>query len=558
MAAEQKLCVGCTIGPIFSTMDKARNPVEIWMSSYMFSHFAELLVDYFRNDSRVRMITPTAEGCKIAASCKGVGLYSDHIFFEIIEDDEDAAKELIHRAKEFSIDEIAMEMANSINGNRHDCKEIIDYLRQELFVLSAIQSVPYDHPIPVSQLTEQLDLLECYPPFVARSDGERLDYLEKYLISLRKEKPDGWLHQHGIAKSAFAQLLNKKADEADVSDEGEAAGKNISDRLEDYVVMVQADGDNVGRFLGCLSNNGKIDDLMAFSDFLFNQGKHNAELVRSFGAIPIYFGGDDMLFISPVQGTLNGKKAFVFELIQQLETDFETACDELFTQRLSAVADASPTDSFREYISQFDEDSAVGKPALSFGVFMCHHRYPLKLIRKTAADALFGTAKRTEWTAHRSKKAVYTIMQKHSGQKSSICFEASCGETQSTFAHFLLLLKSDITTFSLHALHWKIHEQSAVVSYLLTMPDKEARAGRLKMWMKNNFDESPISDDDIEIIMHFLCAIADDLWDGTNKPLDFAEAQKQIMRSVDGAFRMHEMFVRDKDDNEKPKEGMEE
>ncbi len=557
MATEQKLCIGCTIGPIFSTMDKARTPVEIWMSSYIFSHFAELLVSYFRKNACVRMITPTANGCEVASSSKGVGLYSDHIFFEMTESDEAAAKELIHQAKEWAIDEIAMEMANNINGDRHNCKEIIDYLRQELFVLSAIVPVPCDQTIPVSQLTDQLDLLECYPPFVARIDSKQPDYLEQYLISLRKEKTDGWLQQHGVAKNAFAQLLNKKGNENANSDE-ESSEMDEADRLEDYVVMVQADGDNVGRFLGFLSNNGRIDHLMAISDFLFKQGKHNAELVSSFGAIPIYFGGDDMLFISPVQGVLNGKEAFVFSLIQQLEADFEIACNELFKEWLPAGTALAGTDPFQQFMSQFDGAPNVGKPALSFGVFMCHHRYPLKLIRKSTADALFGIAKGTEWTAGRSKKAVYAVMQKHSGQKSSICFEASCGETLSTFAHFLHLLESRVSTFSLHALHWKIHEQGAVISYLLTMPDKEARADRLKMWMKNNFDESPVSDDDIDIIMHFLCAIADDLWDGTNKPLELAEAQKQIMRSIDGAFRMHEMFVSQNNDVTKPKEGMKE
>lgn len=509
----KKLCVGCTIGPIFATLNKARTPLEIWMASYLFSRVAEEMVGRLAAAPRVRMISPSSEGCKIAREARGVGLYSDHIFFEI-KDTADAAEaeRLIADAKRAALLALAEDAVLS-TGEDAQPADWADQLDREIFVLSAVRCQDREQPIPMSQLTDELDLLECYPPYVDVSSAQEPDLLEKYLISMATRR-SAWVHDQQVYRSDFEALMRP----ADADDPD-------SDRLDSYVALVQADGDNVGRLLGRLSAAGKVELIGKISDFLFKCGRENADFVRTFDAMPIFFGGDDMLFLAPVRSQAGS----VFALVGQLQARFEAGYQALLDKEPELQALAAGMD----------------KPSLSFGVMLCYGKYPLKLIRETAKSALSDTAKKVEWTrvngAERSKRAVCITLRKHSGQTSQICLKtASTGES-GAYQHLLTMLDSRMSQLSLHALHWKIMEQPAVVAYLLMDADRASRADRLMAWMQENFNESAPDRSALEPICDFLCAIADDLWDGSGVPLEKEKAQSEIIRNMDGAFRLFEM-----------------
>lgn len=518
----KKLCVGCTIGPIFATLNKAKKPMEIWMASYLFSRIAEMIVDHIAADTRVNLVSPSQKGCEIAKEVKGVGLYSDHIFFEINGTDEESeATRLIADAKNAAMHALAQDIAVSSGEIETQLEKWVERLDKEIFVLSAVSCVDQTQPIPLSELTDKLDLLECYPPFVDISSAKEPDLLEKYLISMKTGRSI-WVREQQVSMTRFNELMSI------TKQQDENQGKDTN---ENYVALVQADGDNVGRLLGRLSNAGKVTLIQKVSNFLFDMGKRNADAVREFGALPIYFGGDDMLFLAPVCGNdQEGSSNSVFSLIEQLENCFENAYTALLANEEELrVATAD-----------------MEKPALSFGVMLCYCKYPLKLIRENAADALFSTAKSIEWTKckgkDRSKRAVSIVLRKHSGQTSKLCLKTASKEDCGAYHAFVAMLQRKVDKLSLHALHWKIMEQPNLVAYLLMLRNKDERQARVISWLKESFNEQSPNEAEVKGICEFLCAIADDLWDGSEKPLSRDDAIETIIQNIDGAFRLFEML----------------
>jgi len=522
----QKMGIACTIGPVFSTLSKAKYPLEIWMASYLFSRFAEIVVEHFGKDTRVDLVSPSAEGCRAAKGYTGIGLYSDHIFLEMKADSEQEAWHLIDTAKEAAFVTLASEIHNTLE-RKFPVEQIKEDLNKNIYVLGVVQAIDEGQTIPIHALTEQLDLLECYPPYEDRMDADNPGFLEQYLIDLRRKVGRNewriyskWVEEQCVDMNSI-DALSKEYDEDDPND-----------RWERYVALIQADGDAVGSLLRRLSEQGEIETFKQISTFLFEQGMANAEKVKAFGAVPIYFGGDDMLFMASLK---KGSKT-IFELIDELAGDFIKSFQSKFPTLI-------------ERLNQLTEqgEKPLQNPSLSFGVSICHRRYPLNLIRTTAYGAMMD-AKNAKWTKGREKSAVKVELRKHSGQQSSFCLETR----DVSYRKFNELLNSKLDAVSLHALHWKLHEQRAVIGYLLmNVTNKQMRNDRVDNWLKMNFNENSPSNNDIACIRDFLCLLADEVWEESELPAKMTEEDRtaakqkafdQIMDSVDGVFRINELM----------------
>lgn len=538
-ANTQKLYIGCTIGPVFATLNKAKEPLEIWMASYLFSRIVQEIVAYLTKNPDITLISPSHRGIEKANMVKGVGLYSDHIFFSIVNADKSKAEELLDAAKKAALKVLAADIARSLSKDDTVIPEYTEKLCKAIYVLSIVHTSNEYESFPLHSMADELDLLECYPPYERLVDAHNCDLLEEYLISLSKNR-SAWLSEHGIDNQHLNHLLRyNESTEQDGLD------------LKRYVALVQADGDYMGSLLGTLSKSKHTTLVSDISDFLFERGAENAQIVRDYGAMPIYFGGDDMLFLAPIKGNIEGKEVSLLGLIDQLEAKFEEA----FEKMLGKI------DEKKRAI--FDNIfNACSKPALSFGVMICHCQYPLKLIREAAANALFLQAKNAEWTNERKKKAVHIELRKHSGQTSNLCMRAGTTDANA-FSHFMKLEHAEIPTLSLHALHWKIMEQQRIVSYLLMIQDNEIRKMRLRSWLKHNFNETlPEQFDEndpenthtqaVDPIVAFLCAIADDLWNNQCSNKGKEAAAQKIISNIDGAFRLLEFLSAD---DEKQEEG---
>lgn len=159
-----------------------------------------------------------------------------------------------------------------------------------------------------------------------------------------------------------------------------------------YVCIVQADGDNMGRVIAGL----KEGELKTLSEKLLDFGSKAVQLIKAYGGLPIYAGGDDLLFIAPSVSMIKseaeaaGKECHIFDLIDQLDRVYESAIQEKQT-------------------------------ALSFGVAITYYKYPLYEGLELARTLLFNVAKNIE-----GKNAVAWKLRKNSG--SSFSGELAKGE----------------------------------------------------------------------------------------------------------------------------------
>lgn len=450
------LYVGATLGPVFQTMKNARKPLEIWMASYMFSRIAEKIVAELKTHGEdIQFYSPYNEGIALP---KGAGAYSDHFFFGVKNANETDVCDMLHSAKLKALRELAndMQKVNTIQAEEMDT--CIAFLDRYIYLLPVFSQQEDGSSIPMHILTMELDIQEKYAPFISleelgvKANANRSDYLVKYL---RREElvRSNWVKDNKVSSWDFDSMSNGDSEEPK------------------YIAMVQADGDQMGTLLGVLSRTGNQDGIRKVSQFLFKRAASNIEAVKEYGGLPIYFGGDDMLFLAPIYGK-NGES--VFEFVERLSESFDKDWNE---QNINA---------------SIGEKKVV--PSLSFGIALSYHKYPLQLTREVAAGALFDDAKHAKWNDNRKKKAVCIELSKHSGQMSRLLLsnwkEAKDGEEQiSMFGLFVKFVRRKADVQTLRALHWKMMEQWEFMRVLLGIEDESERKGRIRHWFDANFNE---------------------------------------------------------------------
>ena len=125
------------------------------------------------------------------------------------------------------------------------------------------------------------------------------------------------------------------------------------------MAIVHADGDNIGKVIETLKTH---DEFKKFSSNLSSYSQQAVEIVEKYGGMPIYAGGDDLLFFAPVVN----KENHIIDLLLDL--------DQLFN-RLFVDFKTSPA------------------PSLSFGVSISYYKYPLFEALEVSRELLFGNAK---------------------------------------------------------------------------------------------------------------------------------------------------------------------
>lgn len=130
----------------------------------------------------------------------------------------------------------------------------------------------------------------------------------------------------------------------------------------------------------------KDGDLPKVSAALSEFGFEAKKLIEKFGGMPIYAGGDDLLFIAPVVG--EDGRTTIFDLLENLE-------DNAFDPVKALVPNAS----------------------LSFGVSITYFKFPMYESLGMARALLFDQAKKVD-----GKRAVAWTLQKHSGERFSAEF----------------------------------------------------------------------------------------------------------------------------------------
>jgi CRISPR-associated protein Cmr2 len=516
---EEKLYVGCTLGPIYQVMQKARRQLEIWTSSYMFSFIAQRMTMQLQRDRRVTFYSPNDCHGTIGKDLQGAGLYSDRLFFSVDAPPQEV-QSMLDEALDKALQALAEDMVHVSGARGFDLAACLSYLKRHIYLLSCTE---YAQTLPLHRMNAELDTQEKYAPFADEEVSGGTDYFLDYLDSDRLRGSQFVTeHLQGISFN-----LEKLA--------GPESEKDETHHLP-YFAMVQADGDCIGTLLGTLAQNGDEEGIRTISAELLRLGEASTNKVKAFGGLPIYFGGDDMLFIAPLYGTLSGnkgetnEKASLFAFLDGLREDF--------WQRFQKIGQESGMNLYGL------------EPTLSFGVAICYYKHPLQMTREMAYDALMGKAKEAEWSNGRKKGAVCITLQKHSGQTSEAllsCWKGRAGE-ESMYTQFMALTVTQINELTLRAMHWKIIEQFDVVWYLLSRLEGDVRKARLTQWFTANFNEWLADDqkatagdqkatnaekmEKIKNIVVFLCSVADAC----------QGSREQVRRTVDGVFRVEEFL----------------
>ena len=149
-----------------------------------------------------------------------------------------------------------------------------------------------------------------------------------------------------------------------------------------YIAIVQADGDSIGEIIKQVAVDKEgSKKIREFSKALSGFSLLAAQEIAKYRGIPVYTGGDDLLFFAPVT---NGKEN-IFQLIEKLDVIFEEQVTKKFTK-------------------------TKPKASMSYGVSVSYYKFPMHEALNTARDLLFNKAKQ------KPKNAVAFKLLKHSGQ----------------------------------------------------------------------------------------------------------------------------------------------
>ena len=164
-----------------------------------------------------------------------------------------------------------------------------------------------------------------------------------------------------------------------------------------------------------------------------------AKSIEEFGGLPIYAGGDDLLFIAPVIGK---DGTHIFNLLGSIENNaFKGVKDIVNALKLK------------------NEKGSEIEASLSFGVSVSYFKYPLYEALETARNLLFGKAK-----GIKEKKAVAWSLRKHSGGTFEAAFSLKETKLKTQFEN-LISATTDNDTVS--AIAHKLRQEEALVNIVL-------------------------------------------------------------------------------------------
>ncbi len=371
--------IGITIGPIVETMSFTSTPAGLWFSSYFFSTITRDLCRELQNKSYSILTLPENYIVEKNLKDDGVGTYHDRIYY-VVENKtkEEIAKELKKEIIEPVAKKKAFELAQGFDDNvKEKSIEIEIYLKNFLQIHYVIfdEAEITDEGI-AKTLADALDALELSQKvepepsnsylrkFVRGDKAGSNTYIKKYEPFKEAVKSEGF---------ALAPDINKIKDIISIASMGNASNESVDDikklaKTERYFAIVQADGDNMGKLLNGTGKNVSEQEqqIQRFSDLCMKYTKKSSELIKEYGGVLIYAGGDDLLFLAPVRGN---QKETIWSLCNRIGISFQ----EIFQKSEM---------SYTEIL-----------PSISFGVSINYYKFPLFEAFQDARMLLFGEAK---------------------------------------------------------------------------------------------------------------------------------------------------------------------
>lgn len=350
-----KYYIGITIGPIVETLCMASRPASLWCASSMFSWLSEDICNRLINKGGT-IISPCYKNGKSPAEYSVVtgkaGKYHDRIICFVEKESDEAVKKLVDDVTSNSKENLAETLMNAFSEKDENKRAalknaIIQYLQIHYIIEKASAS---DDKNCILRLSPYLDAAERCPAFQA----EQTLHPIVELFEGKENSHNAYLKKCFNIENGHTSLLYGK--EKQIRDIEHIADSNPdSDRkIFNYYAVVQADGDNMGKLLESLQSDEEVEK---FSETCLKYTTEAADKIDKFGGVVIYAGGDDLLFIAPLENVgKNMEKQNLFQLCNNIADIFRN--------------------SFNNY-----KDS----PTLSFGISINYKHFPLY---EAVSDAL--------------------------------------------------------------------------------------------------------------------------------------------------------------------------
>jgi CRISPR-associated protein Cmr2 len=469
--------IALTIGPIYKTFLQVRKTRELWAASYLFSMLSQEILICIKGKEISMPYTGKVklkdkEEFDIMENNSGVGLFPDRIIYKGDAVDFDALN-----------NEHIPAAINAISKAIGIAPALLKrYLRIQC-IIKALE----DEANPIISLTPYLDALELQDKALSTEADEKelLDFFRgvntstffKGLFAEQdgKAKPGCMIQDinrqarfeslveistrglQSIGNSTYTDLMNeliwKEAEPGEMDgDEAflTALKQHCADEVKNttnktafkayhkYICIVKADGDKIGKTLESLNNS----QLETFSKSLLRWGLLAKQEISDYKGVPVYIGGDDLLFFAPVS---TGKQTII-DLVNKID-----AC-------LEKVFDGFDT-----------------KPTLSYGISISYYKYPLYEAVQAVEELLYK-AKEVP-----GKNAIALRILKHSGK--TLNWACSKGNDIYT-AHFSSLMhQPEKDGGFINSAMFRIRDNEPLFNII--GKDKE----RVKHFFDNNFNE---------------------------------------------------------------------
>lgn len=463
------------IGPILSTFSMVRKPRELWAASYMFSYLMKCIIDQLA-ESNYDIISPA----RLSSNAdKTIGLYPDRVFVR-----GEIKQELLDNAFKSFAEEL-----------RLDEKKIKPYFN----IMSVTIDMEKEGVIMyLNRLLDRMELCSLKSDDSVEKAREAVsEYLKGRLESL-EEITKRSFKNHSIETIASYNIF-----------EGD---DKKNDKTDKYICIVQADGDNMGKVVSACP-----EPLVAtLSEKLLKFGQACCQSIRNYGGLPIYAGGDDLLFLAPVL-TSEGS---IFDLIKSLDEHYEEVQQYVVNKKLQTDCQTS----------------------MSYGISMTYHKYPLYEALVKARESLFVTAKNVE-----GKNAVAWVLQKHSGSSFNVAMSKSM---RSLYGALKKVIAATENEQLVSAVSHKIRHNEVLLSLWLDGSDENIKRQRI-----NNFFDKIIDIEGkdanavsyMEAVKDLLLAVYQNA-DSLSSEEDRLKKMKELTTIVYGMLRTAK-FVKGKEED---------
>lgn len=337
--------VAMTIGPIGATIAQAKTPGMLWYASAVFSRLALLLCRNLKKAIPEAVIlapyVPEEDLRGSGFAPDGIGKYHDRVIAQVPE--AEYLTQTIHMVVYDSKQDLAEMISRDRNGFvwDQDVRFLHPYFQVPFVILEETQQMGENPLLSASPYLDALEQMRTFPPDNAIN-------------------PFNGLFGSGKGSIKTCAMLQGVEDPQLIRDGKFRSTQDIARCGRDvpgYYAVLQADGDDMGRYLKTLPGNRVAE----FSENCIRYAAAVSRIVADYGGMTVYAGGDDLLALVPLHG--NGKQ--ILQLCQEVRDCFDTL---------------------------------VGQgqgPTLSMGVAIRAERFPLYEALSSASQGLFAVAKGT-------------------------------------------------------------------------------------------------------------------------------------------------------------------